>query len=399
VIQNQIEYYHQRGYRTLFIAVAIERGFWRNSPSWDGFKEGMREYRADHLAIAALDRERYVETKYVATIRHGLRGTALNWVVDIARSAQLLPGDVRLIRESAVALIHVNHVYTLDFARRLRRQWVRDGQRVPMIVETHDVQSRVLQERGDLNPWTKRPDTLERSVRSEKTLLKKADVLVHCSVDDMKFFQALIPDKQHVLTLPAIDETFVSAMNGSSPPLAQTIDLLFVGAGHVANLAAVKWFFEHVWPRIADRRYSLRIVGDIDRLVSRDLPQIYEAFRSCFVGRTADLAPYYRSARCVFAPMVSGCGISIKTIEALALGKPFVGTSKAFRGMPMDRIERTGLRAYDDPQAFADAIVCTLGDEQIAGALSRAAYDLLLSMPAAFASRDDAIRIATGCRQ
>ena len=72
--------------------------------------------------------------------------------------------------------------------------------------------------------------------------------------------------------------------------------------------------------------------------------------------------------------MVSGTGVSIKTIEALALGKPFVGTSKAFRGMPMDRIEKAGLRAHDTPREFADAIVDALSREKLASAASRVAY-------------------------
>ena len=74
------------------------------------------------------------------------------------------------------------------------------------------------------------------------------------------------------------------------------------------------------------------------------------------MGEVADLAPYYRAARCVIAPMISGSGTSIKTIEALALGKPFVGTSKAFRGMPMEQINKAGLRENDDPESFAAAI-------------------------------------------
>src|SRR5208283_1971561 len=117
---------------------------------------------------------------------------------------------------------------------------------------------------------------------------------------------------------------------------------------------------ERVWPLVADRRYNLKIVGPIGSMVQREQPQLYDSFRSCFAGEVADLAPYYRAARCVIAPMVSGSGTSIKTIEALALGKPFVGTSKAFRGMPLDRIQRAGIEAYDDPRAFADAIVSVL---------------------------------------
>src|SRR5712692_7570292 len=244
VIQNQIEYYRLRGYMTVFLGVAVTRFHVRNNVVWDDFQRGVHELGADRASSAVLEpvrRPKYYARKFTSLVRHRLRGTMLNWIVDIARTAQLPDDFVRFLRDLPVALIHVNHVYTLGFAHRLRRQWVRNGHRVPMIVETHDVQSHILQERGDLNPWTRRPDTLDRLLRSEKALLKKANVLVHCSVDDIKFFQKLMPDKPHVLALPAIDEAFVSVVNGASSALAKTIDLLFVGADHVANLAAVKW--------------------------------------------------------------------------------------------------------------------------------------------------------------
>ena len=94
--------------------------------------------------------------------------------------------------------------------------------------------------------------------------------------------------------------------------------------------------------------------------------------------------------------MVSGTGISIKTVEALALGKPFVGTSKAYRGMPMDRIEQAGLHAHNTAQEFADAIVSALADESLHSAISRNAYDATFSKQAIFSSRDEAFKIAVG---
>jgi glycosyltransferase involved in cell wall biosynthesis len=127
-------------------------------------------------------------------------------------------------------------------------------------------------------------------------------------------------------------------------------------------------------------------------MVQRELPQLHETFRSCFAGEVDDLVPFYRAARCVIAPMVSGSGTSIKTIEALALGKPFVGTSKAFRGMPMERLKEAGICAHDDPQDFADAIVQALYNEHQAQLLSRAAYDNVFSVSATYASRDLALR-------
>ncbi len=138
-------------------------------------------------------------------------------------------------------------------------------------------------------------------------------------------------------------------------------------------------------------------MGQVDLLVRTSLPEIYQAYRSYFAGpiAIAELRSTYRTARCVFAPMVSGTGISIKTIEALALGKPFVGTSKAYRGMPMDLISQAGLQAHDSPEDFANAIVRALSQEQLAAAASRRAYSAVFSKQAAFASRDEALRLAT----
>jgi glycosyltransferase involved in cell wall biosynthesis len=361
--------------------------------------EAVGELGADQASIATSDEAPNPRTLW-RRIRHAIRGyTALDWAVEIGSSSKLPDILVQFTDNVQAVLLHVNHVYTLGFAQRLRRQLHhRSGVHTPIIIETHDVQSRILQERGDLNPWTSKADSFKRLIKAETALLHKSDVLVHCSVDDMKFFEARIHDKPHVLAMPTIDEAFISEVGVSGSQSVDKIDLLFVGADHVANLVAIDWFLGQVWPLIADRQYSLKIVGAIDSLVGQVLPETYSVFRSCFVGRVADLVPFYRAARCVIAPMRSGCGISIKTIEALAVGKPFVGTSKAFRGMRMELIEMAGLRAYDDAQAFADAINHALLNGSSAAELSRVAYDSQFSNYANFASRDEAVRIATSPR-
>lgn len=393
IIQNQIQYYRQRGFQTLFIAVAYRWYYTNTSLLWNELKDGINELGADYTTVAAIDPRSYQVAKVMASVRHALRGTALDWLVAVGRSAQMSAEAKKLVRDLPVVLFHVNHVYTLGFALRLRKQLGGSAAHVPVILETHDIQSHVLQEKSERNPWTRHPDSLERLLQSEIALLNGADVLVHLSVDDSRFFAERLSSKPQFLVFPTIDQNFVSLVNVAPPP-AETIDVLFVGDWHPPNLAAVQWFFEQVWPLIAGRGYDLKIVGRIGLDVSLKLPQLYETYRSCFVGEVADLAPYYRAARCVIAPMVSGSGTSIKTIEALALGKPFVGTSKAFRGMPMELLIEAGMQAHDDPRAFADAIVCALATGHRAESSSLAAYDRLFSTKASFASRDQALRVA-----
>jgi glycosyltransferase involved in cell wall biosynthesis len=394
VIQNQIDYYRSRGYFTVFICVPIHCSYTETYPDWDDIKTGMKELGADRIFFAPIDNRRFIVGKYAGWFKHLFTGTALDWIVMTAKSARLPEDAVQFIGEQSVSLLDVNHVFTLGFARQLLQRAVRSGRRVPIVLETHDVQSHLLEERHEVNPWTHRDDRSKRLLDSELALLKKAKVLVHCSVDDFNFFKAHLPEMSHVLALPTIDKTFVSKVEAATPD-PDPIDLLFVGQSTNPNCAAMKWFFEEVWPIFADRGYRVKIVGQVSMLVRKNLPEIYEVFGSLFVGPIADLAPVYRAARCVFAPMRSGTGISIKTIEALALGKPFVGTSMAYRGMPMDRIAKFGLQPQDTPQAFADAIEKALSDERTAAEASHLAYENIFSPKAAFSSRDEVFRIAT----
>jgi len=396
VMQNQIEFYRSCGYVTVFVCVATHCSLVETNPDWQNIRDGILELGADRTYFAPIDNRRFKILKYVSWVEHAFRGTALDWIVFTGRSARL-PGDViRSIRQLPIALVHVNHVFTLGFARRLLSQVVQSDDRVPMILETHDILAEFLHGRGEINPWTHGHDTVDRLLHSELSYLSKSDVLVHLSVDDFNFFKSRLPDKRHILVMPTIDETFVSEIDASSQS-TDSVDLLFVGTSTDPNRAALKWFFEQVWPLIADRRYGVKIVGQVDLLVRTSLPEIYQAYRPYFVGpiAIAELRSTYRAARCVFAPMVSGTGISIKTIEALALGKPFVGTSKAYRGMPMDLILQAGLQAHDSPQDFANAIVRALSEEQLAAAASRRAYNSVFSKQAAFASRDEALKLAS----
>src|SRR5262249_9500310 len=151
---------------------------------------------------------------------------------------------------------------------------------------------------------------------------------------------------------------------------------------------------DKVWPLLANRSYKLKIVGPVGAMLERESPELFAKYRQHIEGEVSELVAYYRNARSVIAPMVSGSGISIKTIEALALGMPFVGRSKAYRGMSKGRLAQYGLVPYDGPQAFADAIVETLENEQAAAKKSRAAYEDIFSAAVSSASRDAALRSA-----
>ena len=396
VMRNQVEYYRSRGYVTVFLCVATHCSLLESNPDWQNIRDGMEELGADHTFFAAIDERKFKILKYFTWIQKGFRGTALDWIVFTGKSARLRDEAIHRIQQLQIAAVHVNHVITLGFVQKFLRDTVRPNERVPVIVETHDVLSQYLHGRGEVNPWTHGRDHVDRLLASELSYLRASDVLVHVSVDDFNFFKSKLPKEKHVLVMPTIDESLVSEVDRASETSADASDLLFVGTSTDPNRVALEWFFEQVWPLIEDRGYHVKIIGQVDLLMRNAQPKIYQKYRSCFVGPIAigELRSAYRAAGCVIAPMVSGTGISIKTIEALALGKPFVGTPKAYRGMPMELILESGIAAYDSPQDFADGIVYALSQRQRAGAASRRAYDAVFSKQAAFTARDEALKLA-----
>src|ERR1700687_2522036 len=160
VFQTQIDYYRGRGFYTVFVVVPFHRAFMRSSPIWDEIGEGIQELGAHKSFVATLEENRYKAAKYTASLRHGFRGTALDWAFAMANSVRLPQDLVQFLRRMPMTLLHVNYVQTLGFALHLRKKLAGRGARMPIILETHDVQSHLLEERSEPNPWTRKPDLL-----------------------------------------------------------------------------------------------------------------------------------------------------------------------------------------------------------------------------------------------
>ena len=111
--------------------------------------------------------------------------------------------------------------------------------------------------------------------------------------------------------------------------------LVFTGAmDYWANVDAVCWFAEAVWPAIQQQLPAARfyIVGSrataaVQRLAER--PGIV------VTGAVADVRPYIAHAHAAVAPLRVARGIQNKVLEAMAMGRPLVITRAAADGIPL----------------------------------------------------------------
>lgn len=175
----------------------------------------------------------------------------------------------------------------------------------------------------------------------------------------------------------APDAAFDLAPNGAAAgpfrrrsERAGRASLLFVGAlGYAPNDEAVTWFLNRVWSRLHHvAGLELDIVGAspspaLRRLARRRGVRLH--------GFQPDLAPFYRRAALVIAPLRSGAGTRIKIVEAAMRGVPVVATTLAAEGLPLAAGRH--IRLADRPEDFARAIVEALRHPAESTRLARAA--------------------------
>jgi glycosyltransferase involved in cell wall biosynthesis len=196
----------------------------------------------------------------------------------------------------------------------------------------------------------------ERTRAYLRMAVRDADELHVLSADDLGALAA--SGIRHRTT-----RTFLPAVAVSSnvvPPFrSRDATALFVGSlSWIPNHEGLAWFLRSSWPNCSPVG-ALHVVGTgaPSSLVTlaRACP------RTIVHGFVEDLEPHYSRARCLVAPLLSGSGIKIKIINALARGLPVVTTSIGCEGFP-DR-GGGGVVVADDPRAFSDAVDALVSNE------------------------------------
>jgi glycosyltransferase involved in cell wall biosynthesis len=130
--------------------------------------------------------------------------------------------------------------------------------------------------------------------------------------------------------------------------------LVFTGTlGYPPNSQGIAWFADRVWPEVR------RLVRDAQLdIVGRDPPPIVQELGRRegvnVIGPVPVMDPYFARAHAVVVPILTGAGIRVKIVEAMAAGRAIVSTSLGWEGLPYVEPGRHLLVA-DDPHEFAMA--------------------------------------------
>ena len=186
------------------------------------------------------------------------------------------------------------------------------------------------------------------------------------------------PSPQDARALPGnvgVVPNGVDAERFQPSPLPPEPRLVFTGALHtLPNRDGIIWFCAEIWPRIRDQVPEARL----DIVGSRPPHNVAALDQLDGVTVHADVSavpPFLERARVAVVPLRIGSGSRLKVLEALAAGRPVVGTTIGVEGL--DAVAGRHLLVEDDPDAFARAVVMLLADDDTAQGLARTGRELI----------------------
>ncbi|MDA8153961.1 MAG: glycosyltransferase [Acidithiobacillus sp.] len=207
-----------------------------------------------------------------------------------------------------------------------------DHLKIPIYYRTHNIEHRYMQilseeastNRARLAAWI----GCWRLLSFEEKIMNSSVHIFDVSIDDASFWFS--KGYRKVTYLPPI----APLISNNYDIIKPTYDIVFLGNLHVANnKSGVKWLLEEIMPEVWRNRpaTTLLVAGSNP---SEQLARLGEKDnRITLVADPDDAIETLLMGYVLINPVRKGSGVSIKTIDMLATGRPFVSTPQGIMGL------------------------------------------------------------------
>jgi glycosyltransferase involved in cell wall biosynthesis len=209
---------------------------------------------------------------------------------------------------------------------------------------------------------------LRKAERLERRALQDFDHVIVCSPEDAAAFGGsaapLDRDRISVIANGVDLDAFRPA------PLPAERRVLFPATlGYAPNVDGALWFCTEIWPLV-----RAAVPGATVELVGREpVPEVLALQELDGISVHADvpsMTPHYDGASVVVVPLRSGTGTRLKALEAMASGRPVVGTTIGLEGIGVR--DREQVLIAEEPGQFAAAVTDLLSDDVLADQIAAA---------------------------
>lgn len=246
-------------------------------------------------------------------------------------------------------IVQLEGLYLMPYADTIRKY-----SRAKIVLRAHNLEHEVwkritLQEKNRLKRAYYKVLT-DRMAAFENSFINTYDMLVPISERDLHFFASLGNTKPSLVIPVGIDVADNLPVAGGSG----NNKLSFIGSlDYIPNQEGLVWFIENVWKKFLypSHAYEFYVAG---RNASAGLKKYLRRQPLNFLGEVDDAGEFMRAGGVMVVPVLSGGGIRVRIVEAMAMGIPVVSTSIGAEGIGVTN--GSDIRIADDPEIFAEAI-------------------------------------------
>jgi glycosyltransferase involved in cell wall biosynthesis len=277
----------------------------------------------------------------------------------------------RLLYEEKIDVLHVDQ---LNMMRFVPADW--PGK---VVLDEHNAVWLVVERlrQGRRNPvirWLLRREVMQVR-RIEGEACRRAQVVLAVSEQDRAALQETAgPDARIVVVPITVDcQRFASIRQARKPVPGR---LLSIGTLFwPPNSEGIAWWLRTGYASLQDcyPAVTYDIVGARPPRRLRALVKRHITVR--LHGYVRDAGVFWSQAAALAVPLLTGGGIRVKILEAMAIGVPVITTSIGCEGLNVR--DREHVLIADTPVAFARACIEVFSDPQLADRLAKNAYELL----------------------
>ena len=281
----------------------------------------------------------------------------------------------KLIRKVAAEVprpdvIQIDWIYMAEYLKTLRKAY--PG--VPIVLRQHNAEYVIFRRlaENEQNPFKRAFLKYQawKTKRYERRMMRKVDYYTTVTATDEALFRKLAPDTRGK-TIPAGVDT---ARFVRPEPMSRERSFIILGSLSWAPYAqSVQWFLENVWSSYAKANpgVGLYIVG------SAPPPEVqrWNGTQGVIVtGFVDDVMPLMHRCSAMIVPLLSGSGMRIKIVEAMAASLPVVTTSVGVEGILAEHEKH--VLVGNRPEELQANMARILTDTELAASLIKSGHQL-----------------------
>lgn len=277
----------------------------------------------------------------------------------------------QLLTETTYDIVLCESIFVAPYLPSIRRL-----SKAKIVLRSHNLEFSIWHRLAKSHPQGLKKAYLKILTRQlkdyEVKLLSEIDGLVAINSDELKHYRRLGFTGKGVTIPFGIEPDLYPPANGQ----AEQNSVFHLGSmDWKPNEEGIDWFLHDVWPIVHSKNPKLTFY-----LAGRRMPKwlnLIEIKGVSIVGEVPDAKAFISSKNIMIIPLMSGGGMRVKLIEALALEKPVVSTPLGAKGVAVTN-DKT-IKLATKPKDFAEAILALADDSENAIRMAQEGRELIIA--------------------